>query len=361
MTAVRFALDLSHHPWTRARDPVAAADATLALAAAADAGGIDAIWVSEDPDGWDAFALLGALARVTRRAHLGTGVTNPYLRSPNLLAASMATLDRLSGGRALLGLGRGQPEWYARALGVDVGSPLALLDETIGLLRQWWAAPHRASSPAGAPLGVLDWQRTVDPVQSRPPILLAAAGPKALALAGRLTDGVIFNALTSDAFLAEAIPAVRAAAAAAGRDPARLAFVLRTPVAVVDDPTRHLERAKTLMCLVNALPGMDRLLATPGFDVPAVMADVRRLMRTEEVLARGGGFPDLRAAGDLTAARDAIPTDLVARLALAGPLPSLRPRLAALARLGVTDLSLAPPPDPSPAAFAARLADLRVP
>ena len=139
---MRFCLDLSHQPWTRAghagpSDPVAAAGRTLELARAADEGGIDAVWVTEDPEGWDAFAVMGALAVVTRRAQLGTSVTNPYLRHPNLLAASVATLDRLSGGRAILGLGRGQPEWYARALGIETGAPVSALAETIALLRQW--------------------------------------------------------------------------------------------------------------------------------------------------------------------------------------------------------------------------------
>jgi len=177
---VRFSLDLSHHPWTRAADPAVAASATLAVARAADEAGIDAIWVTEDPEGWDAFALLGALARETRTARLGTGVTNPYPRHPNLLASSVATLDRLSGGRAVLGLGRGQPEWYRWALGVEVGDPLAALAETIGLLRAWWAPPHRASSPAGGHFGVRGWERAVHPVGPPPPIYLAAAGPKAL-------------------------------------------------------------------------------------------------------------------------------------------------------------------------------------
>ncbi len=356
-----YSLDLSHHPWTRAPDPARAASDTLALARAADQGGIDALWVTEDPDGWDAFALLGALATATRRAQLGTGVTNPYLRHPNLLAASVATLDRLSAGRAILGLGRGQPEWYARSLGTDVGSPLAVLEETILLLRRWWTAPHRASSPNDGHFNVRDWQRTIHPLQTPPSIYLAAAGPKALALAGRLADGVVFNNLTSPTYLAQAIPAVRAAALAAGRDPRSLAVVLRTPVTVTDDPDPYLERQKNLIALVNALPGMDRLLATPGVDLPAIMAEVRRRMRTAETLAQGGAFADLRRAGDLPAARAAIPTDLVARLALADPLPALRPRLAALAALGVTHLSLTPPPDPTPAAFAALLHALRSP
>ena len=360
---MRFSLDLSHHPWTRAADPAATASQTLALAQSADAAGIDAIWVTEDPDGWDAFALLGALATVTRHVQLGTGVTNPYLRSPNLLAASLATLDRLSAGRAILGLGRGQPEWYARSLGMDVGAPLAALAETIDLLRQWWSPPHRASSPTDSShFHVRDWERAIHPLQPHPPIYLAAAGPQALALAGRLADGVIFNTLTSDTYLADAIPAVRSAAAAAARDPSALAFVLRTPVVVTADPEPVLERQKNLIALVNALPGMDRLLQTPGFDLPAIMTAVRRHMRTGEILASGGAFADLRRAGDLPAARAAIPTDLVAQLAIADQLPHVRARLHALAALGITHVSVTPPPPPAPSeALATLLHDLRSP
>ncbi len=84
-------------------------------------------------------AMLGAMARETTRVRLGTGVTNPYLRHPALLAASSSTLDLVSGGRSFLGLGRGQEEWYREALGIPVGKPTRALRETFDLLDQWWA------------------------------------------------------------------------------------------------------------------------------------------------------------------------------------------------------------------------------
>src|SRR4051812_45434681 len=144
---MRFTLDFSYQAWSRDQTSEAARQ-TLAIAQAADEAGIDAIWVSEDPEGWDAFALLGAIAAVTHKAALGTGVTSPYPRHPNLLAASVSTLDRLSSGRAVLGLGRGEVEWHQDALGVDTGKPLAVLRETITLLRDWWRPPYRTSSAA---------------------------------------------------------------------------------------------------------------------------------------------------------------------------------------------------------------------
>lgn len=340
---MRFCLDFAHQAWARASDPAALARRTVELARRADAAGVDLISVSEDPDGWDAFALLGAIAASTRRAALGTSVTNPYLREPNLIAASVATLDLLSGGRAVLGLGRGQPEWYARAFGKPLGSPLAALAETISLVRQWWQAPHVATSEPGDQFQVDGWERAIHPIQPRPPVYLAAAGPKAIALAGRVADGVIFNNLTSDEALRRLIGEARAAAVAAGRDPGLLAFILRTHIVVRDDPAPWLERQKNALAIINTLPGMDRLVETDGFDVPAIMADVRRVMRTDEALRDAGGFAALRRHADFAAARRLIPTGLVERLAIAGPLDHVRGRLGRLRQLGVTHVSLPPP------------------
>jgi 5,10-methylenetetrahydromethanopterin reductase len=344
---MRFTLDLSHHAWARDREG-RAPRLTLRIAQAADAAGIDAIWASEDPEGWDAFTVLGAIATVTEGATLGTSVTSPYPRHPNLLAASVATLDRLSEGRAVLGLGRGQAEWHRDALGSDIGDPLAVLEETVALLRQWWQEPHRATSPDEAHFRVRGWERVLNPRQRHVPIYLAAAGPRALDLAGALCDGAIFNAQTSSDFLRQAIPRVRTAAMAAGHDPSRLAFVLRTTTVVVDSATterKAIDRGKNLLALVSTLPGMDQLVRTEGFDTSPLLDEVRMTMRTRETLAAGGGFPALRRNGDLAAARALIPDDLVRQLGVIGSLPVVRERLRGLDALGVTHIGVAPPPD----------------
>lgn len=340
---LQFALDFSHHAWDRG-DPAAPAR-TLQTAQAADQAGIDAIWVSEDPEGWDAFALLGALANVTTLCQLGTSVTSPWPRNPNLLAASVATLDQLSGGRAVLGLGRGQVEWHRDALGVETGSALTALRETITLLRTWWQPPYRASSSPDAHFHIRDWERSVAPLHP-PPIYLAAAGPQTLALAGELADGVIFNVLTSEQALRDAIPQVRTAAISAGRDPDELAIILRTEIALIDDDLserKALSRAKSIFALLAGFPGMGRLYQVAGYDVESIIADVRAAMRFTEVLTGSGGFPALRRTGDLAAARGAISDDFIRTLALVGNLGELTPRLASLQDLGVSCVSVTPP------------------
>ncbi|MGB3328605.1 MAG: LLM class flavin-dependent oxidoreductase [Thermomicrobiales bacterium] len=344
-----FALDAGPGEWAAARKDGAdayrrAVDRTIALARIAEQAGITSFWAMEDPDGWDAFAVLGAVARATERIQLGTGVTNPYYRHPSLIAASIATLDALSDGRAFLGFGRGQAEWYQRALGIAVGRPLRALAEAIDLFHAWWRIPSEASSPDTATEFHVDaWKRGISPVQPRIPIYLAAVGPQALRLAGRKADGVLFNDLASRHFIADAIETVRASARAAGRDPDALRFVARAAVTITDDPEALYERRKATVAIIHALPGMERLLATPGYDIDAIIGTVRRVMRTDEVLARGGAFADLREAGDLEAAKRAIPTDLMRELVIAGPASVVRNRLAELQDLGVTDVVLAQP------------------
>jgi len=192
---------------------------------------------------------------------------------------------------------------------------------------------------------------------------LAAAGSQALDLAGALCDGAIFNAQTSSDFLRRAIPQVRAAAIAAGRDPAGLAFVLRTAAVVVESAGAErtaIDHGKNLLALVSTLPGMDRLVRTEEFDTSALLDEVGVTMGTQGTLAGGGGFAALRRDGDLAAARALIPDDLIRHLGVIGSLPVVRERLHAIDKLGVTHIGVAPPPDAtSVESWRRLLADLR--
>ncbi len=352
---MKFCLALSHHSWAR-EDATCPVERTIDSIVLADRAGLDSVWLSEDPDGWDAFAVLGAAARLTERVRLGTGVANPYLRHPNLLAMSVATIDRLSGGRAFLGLGRGQPEWYEQRLGIEVASPLRALSETVDLLRTWWQPPFRAS--VHGHFAVDDWAHAFGPIQT-PPIYLAALGPRALALGARKFDGLLISEFASESFLRGLRNDLHNDLPAAGKVVDDFPIFVRTMIQVTNDPEPVLERRKNLIALVNALPGMSRHMDIPGFDVPAIMARVREAMHTDDVLARGGAFIDIRKVADYAAARRAIPTELVDELSYVGPAEKIRGKLARLASNGVSHVFVEPPPDLDELAFVETLATIQ--
>lgn len=377
---MRFSISLSHHALGRAvrADAAAvgpsstAADGAIRrlteLARAAEAGGADALWVSEDPEGWDAFAILTLLATATATIRLGTGVTSSLLRHPNQLAASVATLDLISSGRAFLGIGRGEPDWYRHGLGLAVPDrPLDALRQTIELLRAWWEPPHRVAVPNGiepeGPFPVRDWERTIGPWPGRRgplPIVVAAAGPQALRLAGERADGVLFNDLASDEYLRWAVKTVRAAATTACRDARAIHFTYGSPVVITDDPLPELERRRSTLALVNALPGMDRQLVGAGYDIPPLIAAIRETLDSDGVRAAGGGFPAIRRGGRLPEAAGLVPTGLIERLAVIGPADHVRRRLETLAAIGIDEVFVAPPSaDEPPSSLSDRLSALR--
>jgi 5,10-methylenetetrahydromethanopterin reductase len=359
---LQFCLGTTPFAWGKAQrsgDQAAlrrAIDRTIELGVMADEAGVDSFWVTEDPDGWDAFAVLSALAGRTTRIRLGPGVVNPYYRHPALIAASVSTLDLLSDGRAVLGFGRGQVEWYREALGMETGSPTHRLEEAIDLLRQWWSPELTAHAPESATeFPVQRWERDIRPLQDHIPINLAAVGPVAMRIAGQRADGVIFNDLSSMEFMRSAIADVRRHAVEAGRDPARLAFIARSQVTVTDDPEAVYEQRKVTVAMIHAMPGMGRLLTSEGHDTERIIAEVRAAMRTTDVLQAGGAFADLRRAGDLPAAKRAIPNDLMRELVVAGPLADVRQRLREMQEIGVTHVFLS---QPSPGTAADDLAAL---
>src|SRR3954447_18573102 len=159
------------------------------LAVAAEEAGFDSFWVTEHhglPDGYlpAPLTLLAALAPVTTRIALGTGLVLAPLHHPLRLAEDAAVVDGLSGGRLVLGLGLGYAEHEYRAFGVDPASRGARLEALVGALRAAWTG-----QPFCAPeLGLYDVR--VTPTPAHPvPIWLGGYAAAAVARAGRIADG----------------------------------------------------------------------------------------------------------------------------------------------------------------------------
>jgi 5,10-methylenetetrahydromethanopterin reductase len=158
------------------------------LAVAAEEAGFDQLWVSHDLFLRSAPVLLAAAATATRRILLGAGVLNPYSAHPVELAMHAATLQELSGGRALLGLAAGAAEFLGRA-GISQREPVRRTRQAVLACR----ALLDGASPAGtADAGTWGGGAYLSPPPARRvPIYVGAMSPKMLALAGELADGVL--------------------------------------------------------------------------------------------------------------------------------------------------------------------------
>jgi 5,10-methylenetetrahydromethanopterin reductase len=158
----------------------------VAVSQAAQASGFDAVWLTDVRFSRDCYALLSALAGQTETLRLVSGVSDPYSRHPAQLASVIATLDEISGGRAVLGLGAGGSG--LDKLGIEVVKPLGTVREAITCIR---ALTSGAAASAQAPGFVLGEAKLSFPAPRVPPIAMAAHGPKMYELAGELADIVL--------------------------------------------------------------------------------------------------------------------------------------------------------------------------
>ena len=198
----------------------------------ADAAGVHSVWI---PEAWgrDAFTLLSLLAYETDRIRLGTGIVNVYSRTPSALAQHFATLDELSEGRMLIGLGTSGAQVIEHFHGVPFEPPRTRLKEYVEIMQMLLKGEKLQYEGT-----LFNLQRgftlRFQPVRDRIPIYLATLNAKALKLTAELADGWLPIWLPVKKLKAE-IDTVRSMSVAAGR-PAN-AVSVRAPgsVAVTSD------------------------------------------------------------------------------------------------------------------------------
>jgi probable F420-dependent oxidoreductase len=213
-----------------------------AMATTAESIGFDAVWISDhlgfgDPHGawhgaWESWTLLSALAAATSRVRLGTYVTAMPLRNPALLAKMAETLDEVSGGRVVLGLGAGWNEPEFRAFGVAWDRRFDRFEEGLRLIAAMFHdgradADGRFARAGGAPIAPRG------PRPAGPPIVVGTHGARMLRLTAELADEWNAGMVTPEE-LEPLVARVDAACAAVGRDPATLARSAEALVRTID-------------------------------------------------------------------------------------------------------------------------------
>jgi probable F420-dependent oxidoreductase len=231
---------------------------TVALTRQAEAAGFGYGWLFDSHVLWrDPYPLLVLMAQATERMRLGTCVTNPATREPSVTASTLAVLNEVSGGRMDLGIGRGDSA--RRVLGKPPTS-MAALEEAIRVIRD--LVEGRRVTYEGTEL-VLPWTG-----RWHLPVWVAGYGPMALAMTGRVADGLILQLADPD-LIRWFVGQLREAAVAAGRDPASLKVQAAAP-AHVGPREDGRERTRWFPALVSNHV-MDLVSKYPREQLPAAL------------------------------------------------------------------------------------------
>ena len=294
--------------------------------------GFDSVWTAE-AYGSDALMPLAWWGAATEQIKLGTAIVQISARTPAATAMAAMTLDHLSGGRVILGLGVSGPQVVEGWYGQSFAKPLARMREYIGILRDIWAragtghrdGPHyplplRAGrcTGLGKPL-----KSSIRPLRSDIPIYLAAEGPKNIALAGELCDGwlALFYSPHHDGFYREAL------ARGPGRGPAPIApredfeVAATVPLIVTDDVEAAADAVRPMYALYFG--GMGARGTNFHANVAIRMGYEAEVAKIQELYL--GGHKDQAAA--------AVPTKLIEQLTLIGPARQDPPRPRGVARV----------------------------
>ncbi|MGB6574380.1 MAG: LLM class F420-dependent oxidoreductase [Trebonia sp.] len=310
--------------------------------------GLDIVFVPEAYS-FDAVSQLGFIAARTTRLEIASGILPIYSRTPALTAMTAAGLDFVSGGRFTLGLGTSGPQVIEGWHGVPYDAPVGRTRELVEICRMVWrrdrldyqgkhyTLPYEGGTGLGKPLKLIN-----HPVRERIPIVIAALGPKNVALAAEVAEGwqPIFYfpekaAIAWDAPLAEG---------KARRDPAlgTLDVIASAPLAIGDDVTGLRDLTRPVFALY--IGGMGARGRNFYYDLACRFGYESEADTIQEAYL----------AGRKDEAAALVPADLVEKTALIGPAGYVAERLAAFRAAGVTTLNVTP----LAATHAARLPDI---
>jgi probable F420-dependent oxidoreductase len=297
-----------HYPWQHTR----------AILQAAEAAGFRFAWFGDSHLIWhEVSPYLTLAAMQSETLHVGPLVTNPVTRHPTVIASLMATLNEVSNGRAVLGLGRGDSA--VRTLGLAPMSVAAFrtVSQQLRALCQGETVPLHGTA--------VHFSWLTRPV----PLYMAAYGPRVLQLAGEVADGVILQ-IADPSVVAWSLDYIHQGAAHAGRAAPPQQVVVAAPSYISDDPAHILQRVRGFPAVVsNHVQDLLRYHPTTLLP-PALLQDVDVV---QDYDYHHHGQADAPHA-------QAVSYELAARFTIVGTLAECHARIAQLAACGVTQICL---------------------
>ena len=284
-----------------------------AAAAEAEARGFDTVW---SPEFYvrSGIVTLAHMAGLTSTAKIGSSIAYAVGRSPLTIATEARSLDELSGGRLILGLGTGTKRMMSDWHGTPPDSPAPRMEELVPLLRRLWRL-HEGPVRHEGRFYRVDLKPTaevVEPERADLPVYTAGVNDRMVEVAGRVADGLFGHVLFTPAYLEEYVrPAIAKGAAKADRDPAAVAVVALVITSVSDDE----EQARR-----------DAAAQIAFYSVPGAYAPVLERQGFGEVAAR---LREAFVAGDFETMVNRVPDEMIDAFACAGTPAQVRDKLRA--------------------------------
>lgn len=295
----------------------------VAVAERAEQLGYRNVWVSNERFHRDMFAVLGAIAARTSRVGLGTFVSDPYTVHPAISGAAVATVDRLSSGRALFAVGAGGSGFPE--LGIAGTKPLRDLEAMVTSMQRFLGGELVSVESPG--FRMTD-ARLADLPARQVPLILASQSPKMLRLGGRVADAVMISTFADPRLFEMAVEWTREGAAAAGRDfDVATDVIARIDVAIDTDRAVARDRLRPLIgYLLVLLHPHWWFLDVLGLELPAELHSIAERR-------------------DMAAMRDSlalIPAELIDAFGWCGDVEDVVAGAARLAALGVRRFVILP-------------------
>ncbi|MCB8955279.1 MAG: LLM class flavin-dependent oxidoreductase [Nocardioides sp.] len=287
----------------------------------AEERGFEAVWQAESRLVREATVPMAAYAAVTSRIKVGSGIVPIWTRNVGLLAATFSTLDDLAPGRVILGLGA----WWeplATKVGVDRRKPLRAMRETVEATRRLLAMER--VSYDGEFVHLDDVEIDIvhgDRSPKHVPIYIGATGMQMMELAGEIADGVVLNYMVGPSYDAQAMAALAAGAAKAGRTVLDIDRPQLVVCSVDRDRELALDRSREL--LTQYLGQQPHIMKASGVD-PALIEEIGK------VLTWPAGPEEIHRAMRL------VPDDVVQQITASGSPEECRAKVAEYVDAGAT-------------------------
>jgi 5,10-methylenetetrahydromethanopterin reductase len=286
--------------------------------------GFEHLWIPDERFFRDLTVEMTLAASATKRITIGSAVTDPYIRHPALTATMMASLDELSGGRIVVGIGAGISGF--KALGVKQERPQLAIREAIALMRRLWRGERMTFE--GKTTRFVDSKLDFTPLRPDIPVWIAGRGPAVLQLAGEVGDGAMVGALASEPGLKYANARIDAGVQKAGRDGKGPLRALWLHTAVAEDGQRARDAVRTIV--VGVLVSSRESLPEIGVPIP------EELMKSLEGVTYGVHEPSMQRVAK------SLGDDVLQHFSVAGDPSEVRARMNGLAALGVDHVAIVP-------------------